>query len=453
MAVLRYLSSIPILLFCLVFTASSSSSQSPKIIPVGTEFEINSYTTGSQQRPSASSDGQGGFIVVWDSSESYGSDSSSFSIQSQRFDSMGNPSGNQYQVNTLTTSNQVGPHVVPLPSGQFMVVWDSQTSGGSDSSYRSVQARLLDSDGIPSGTEQQINTYTTGYQIWPRISSDGADGFVVVWTSEGSSGSDSWYSSVQGQRLNSGGIPVGTEFQINTYTTLEQFLPTVAGIGHGEFVVTWYSEGSFGSDSSSRSIQGQRFNSTGTKLGEQFQVNSYTTGSQINPFVHSDGRDGFLVIWMGPSDQDNDLRGIVSQRFDAKGIKLGGEIQINSLTTGTQGGPSLVPDGRGGFLAAWPSNVSAGTDDDHSSIQARYFSLEGTASAPEFQVNTYTTSSSNLLTLTQHQNGEFVVLWTSAGSYGADNDAGSILAQRFSATIFKDGFEAGDTSEWSKTQP
>jgi len=63
---------------------------------------------------------------------------------------------------------------------------------------------------IPLGNEFQVNTYTTDIQERPRIafvntSAPGAQevssGFVVVWHSIGSSGTDDSLHSVQGQRF------------------------------------------------------------------------------------------------------------------------------------------------------------------------------------------------------------------------------------------------------------
>ena len=53
--------------------------------------------------------------------------------------------------------------------------------------------------------------------------------------------------------------PVGEQFQVNSYTTDNQGGPTVAADSQGKFVVAWTSYGSYGDDTSGPSIQGQRF--------------------------------------------------------------------------------------------------------------------------------------------------------------------------------------------------
>ena len=52
--------------------------------------------------------------------------------------------------------------------------------------------------------------------------------------------------------------PVGSEFQVNTYTTSYQVEPSVAVDAMGNFVVVWYGYGT-GSDTSNLSVQGQLF--------------------------------------------------------------------------------------------------------------------------------------------------------------------------------------------------
>ena len=132
----------------------------------------------------------------------------------------------------------------------------------------------------PVGSQFQVNTFTTSGQGRSRVAGDSVGDFVVVWSSPGSSGTDTSSLSIQGQRYAANGSAVGAEFQVNTYTTSGQSLPAVAMDSDGDFVVVWTSNESAGSDASGASIQGQRYASSGSTVGAQFQVNSYTTGSQ-----------------------------------------------------------------------------------------------------------------------------------------------------------------------------
>jgi hypothetical protein len=108
--------------------------------------------------------------------------------------------GDEFQVNVFTTSYQLRSKVAHGPSGDFVVVWHSDGSSGTDYDLASVQGRRYSSDGIPLGGEFQVNTFSTSNQSRPSTSVDPEGGFVVVWDSFGSSSTDSSQQSVQGQR-------------------------------------------------------------------------------------------------------------------------------------------------------------------------------------------------------------------------------------------------------------
>jgi hypothetical protein len=72
--------------------------------------------------------------------------------------------------------------------------------------------------------------------------------------------------------------PVGEEFQINTYTTSPQTVPRIASDASGNFVVVW--QKGFVSN-----VHGQRFDSAGAPLGGEFVVNTYTFYDQRLPSV------------------------------------------------------------------------------------------------------------------------------------------------------------------------
>ena len=144
------------------------------------------------------------------------------SVQGQRYASDGSAQGAQFQVNSYTTNFQFGPSVAEDADGDFVVAWSSQGSPGTDSSGYSVQGQRYASDGSALGAQFQVNSYTTSSQRSPSVAG-GADGdFVVVWQSQGSPGTDTSDYSVQGQRYASDGSALGAAFQANSYTTSTQ---------------------------------------------------------------------------------------------------------------------------------------------------------------------------------------------------------------------------------------
>jgi len=342
--------------------------------PLGADFQVNTITTDYQLLPAVACDPDGGFVVAWQSQYSAGSDTFGQSIQAHRYDALGVPQGAELQVNVTTTNHQTKPAIAADGQGGFLVVWESVSSAGNDPN-ESVQLRRLDGGGLPAANEIQVNTYTTGFQISPDVAADAAGDAVVVWQSQGSGGDDQDNFSIQAQRYDATGGGVGGEFQVNTYTTERQIRPQVAAFPQGGFVVVWQSLGSAGSDNQSYSIQARRFDPDGAPLGGDFQVNTYTANSQSYPTVAAEAAGGFVVAWrsMGSVGNDAVTYSIQARRYDAAGTPLGAQYQVNTYTTGAQQWPAVATDGSGNFVVAWQSAGSSSTDHSSYSIQAQRF--------------------------------------------------------------------------------
>src|SRR5262245_306200 len=84
------------------------------------------------------------------------------------------------------------------PEGSFVVVWSPFATSGSDTDNLSVRGRAFAATGAPLGAAFQVNTYTTGEQRAGEVAADD-EGFVVVWDSVGSAGTDTGMRSIQGQ--------------------------------------------------------------------------------------------------------------------------------------------------------------------------------------------------------------------------------------------------------------
>jgi hypothetical protein len=306
--------------------------------PAGTEFRANTYTTDAQRSAAVATAGDGRFVVVW---TSFGQDGDHYGVFGQRFDSAGAPAGTEFQINSHTTSFQFGPAVSSASDGSFVVVW---TSTGQDGSVNSVQGQRFNSTGAPAGTEFQVNSYTTYAQFGPAVSSAPDGRFVVVWMAFSQDGS---VSGVHGQRFNSAGAPAGTEFQVNSYTTNEQSGPAISVATDGSFVVAW---NSYLQDGSGLGVHGQRFNAAGAPAGTEFQVSSYTTEDQFEPAVSALADGSFAVAWTS-GDVFNAPLDVHARRFNSSGAPAGTEFRVNSSTAAYQS--SIAADADGDFIVVW----------------------------------------------------------------------------------------------------
>jgi hypothetical protein len=393
-----------------------------QLLPLGSEFVINDYTTGLQRDAAVASDGSGRFVVVWTSYASPGSDTSDTSVHARRYDATGAPLGPQFQVNTYTTGKQFQPSVATDAAGGFLVVWASTASDGVDTDFDSVQGQAFDASGVPAGAQFQVNTYTIANQNRPAAVSTGPGQFVVAWQSNGSN-SDPYTFSIQARRFGGTGTPLGGEFQVNTYTTGQQYAPAVSNDGDGNFVVVWESAGSAGSDKLLRSVQARRFDAAGNPLSTQVQVNTYTTGEQFEPAVASDAAGNFVVSWQSnPSfAYDTSGSGIMARRFDGGAGPLSLEFNVNVFAAGTQRAPAVATDSAGAFVVAFFSYSGAGNDSSYGSTQARRFSSTLFGSN-QFLVNTYTPQTQEVTAIDANANDAFIILW---------NGSGDVRAQRY----------------------
>jgi len=387
----------------------------------GSEFQVNTWTTGAQRFTAAAAAPDGHFVITW---ESFGQDGDNGGVFGQVFDPAGQPVGAEFQANQYTTGRQGLPAVAMAPNGDFLVVWitrDVDAPGGAG-----VFARHFDNVGNPDGGEFLVNVYTTGEQLGPAVAADAAGRFVVVWTSLA--------QGIVGRRFDST-MTGGGEFQVTAASGGQNFAD-LAMAPDGSFVATWASF----QDLDGAGVVGRRFDATDTPMSAEFAVNTYTTLDQDRPSVALLGGGGFVVVWES-NGQDGSARGLFGQRFDAAASRVGGEFVVNTDTTGTQSYVDVAGDAAGGFLVTWNSS-----DGDLAGIFGRSFDATGTAvDTPEFRVNTYTTGQQVIAALASDADGRFVVAWQ--GSPEADGYG--IRAQRFGDLIFKDGFEKGGTGRWT----
>jgi hypothetical protein len=269
--------------------------------PLGGEFRVNSYTTDFQYYSAIAMDGHGRFVVVW---HSYGQDGDRAGIFAQRFDAIGQPLGSEFRINSYTTGRQEVFALAMDGQGRFVVVWQSPQDGDA----LGIFGRRFDAAGQPLGTEFQVNSYTTGQQGQPAVAMSASGEFVVVWRSASQDGD---FYGVFGQRFGTSGAPLGAEFQVNTYTTNDQDRVAVAMDAAGSFVVVWRSNSQDGNDDG---IFGQRYDGAGVPRGSEFQVNTYTTNSQRHARVGSDPSGNFLVLWESDG-QDGSSVGVFGQRY------------------------------------------------------------------------------------------------------------------------------------------
>jgi len=378
------------------------------------EFLVNTHTADWQENPVVAAFSEGGFVVIW---RSKFQDGDLQGIYAQRYKADGTEAGSEFKVTTETEDDQEHPAAATFDDDRFVVVWESW---GQDGSAEGVFGQFFNPDGNKSGPEFQVNTATMADQDAPAVAALDGDGIAVAW--DGTNPEADW-NGIYGQLVDLEGGLIGEEFQVNTHAAGEQKHPAVAGLAGGGFVVAWASEMQ---DQSGYGVFAQLFDAGAGKVGEEFQVNGYTTGDQQDAVAIPLTGGGFVIGWQS-LNQDNSGFGIVVARFDEDGNQAGMESMANSFTPGDQKDLALAPTGDGGFLAAWASKAQDGSD---YGVFVRRFLDDGNSAYEEFQANTFTESIQRRPGIAAQPGGSMAVVWHGWEQAGEDSGY-DIYAARF----------------------
>lgn len=394
------------------------------------EFQINTYTPGSQDDVAISTLNDGGFVAVW---ESNGQDGSSNGIYGQRYAANGILVGLEFQVNTYTTSSQDNPAIAGLNDGGFVVTWESS---GQDGSGEGIYGQRYDASGRPSGFEFQINTFTTSFQRDPDITALSDGGFVVTWESYEQDGSR---DGVYAQRYAANNTPIGEEFRVSRSTNNNQSDPSIAVLTNGSFVVTWEFRST---TSTSGAVYGRIYSETGELLTDRFLINSYTANAQTDPSVTALKNGGFVVTWQS-RDQDGSGYGVYGQRYSFNGTPLGSEFRINSRRTGDQRDPSVSALNDGGFVVIWESEDQDGSQ---YGVYGRRYDASGNPIGSEFRANAQAIGSQRDPVVVGLNDGGFIVSWESQSQDGSGDGVFGRVFDAENLPIDREKFVLGDSN-------
>ena len=315
--------------------------------PAGSEFQVNSGSTGDQQYPAAAMRPDGSFSVVWLDSDGAGD-----GIRGRSFNSAGAPVGGDFTVNLTTTGDQTEPDVAVDGSGAGIVVWQSDATGDLE-----IRGRRLDSSGAPTGSELTINSTTADDQQAPAIAGAAGGGFVIVWQGYGQDGPA---DGIIARLFAANGTPSGAEVIANEWTAGNQISPVVGSAADGSFLVVW--EDTTNKDGSGSSIRARWFSAAAAPLGGDVQANTYWLDDQMNPTVACSGPGNALIAWES-EDQDGSNFGIYMQALGHDGTPSGIEQRMNTFVFGIQHRPALADSASGAFWAIWASGAQDGSGD------------------------------------------------------------------------------------------
>jgi hypothetical protein len=261
------------------------------------------------------------------------------------------------------------------------------------------------------------------------VSNPVASRMVSIQVSDGAGGA----SAPQVVQINvtpeyDGAQPLYQEDSVNTYTPSNQSEPAMARLEDGGYVTVWTSENQ---DGWGYGIYGQRYDAAGVAVGNQFQVNDYTPYNQTEPAIASLAGGGFVVVWRDDGGHDGSSYGVFGQRYDAAGLQVGNALLINSHTGGGQYQPSIASVAGGGFIVAWYSDATQ--DGRAYDVYFQRFDNSGTPIGTETRANAsagFVNNAQQEPAVTVLSDASFVVTWRSESQ---DGSGSGVYAQRFAA--------------------
>ncbi len=282
---------------------------------------------------------------------------------------------------------------------------------------------------------------------------DANGNIVVTWASLGQVGlpGEEGFYDVYARRYDATTGQWGNEFLVNRDTATagdqrsgNQTASSVAMDGSGNFIITWSSYGFYQPEDNSYGVFAQRYDSSGNAIGNPFIVNTTTLADQTDSSVAMDADGDFVVTWTSRNQDSSGSvgsRGIYIRRFNKDGSALTGEIQVNTYTTEEQVHSSVAMDQNGNFVVVWQS---AGQDGDSWGIYGQRFSANGTKLGSEFKINETTTRAQQYANVSMDATGNFVVTWTSNDGSSFGNE---IYARRYnsSGTALSGEFKVNQT--------
>ena len=308
-------------------------------VALGGEVRVNSVVAGDQLQATVTAGADGGFAVAWASAREQGD----YGVYLQRFDADGAKLGSETQVNTTTLLNQERPAIATLAGGGYVVTWWSDASS---SGAAGIYARIIGANGTAAGSEVHVNAASAGPQSAPTVTGLADGGYVIAW--DGASG-------IQAQRFDSHGVALAGESRIDTVAGGAIAKPVTAALAGGGYVIAWHS---VAADGDGLDIHAQRFAADGSATGGQAIVNTTLAGHQTSPAITATDDGGYVIAWTS-TGQDGSGDGVYAQRFDAGGNAVAGETLINTVTALNQSDAALAP-AQGGYVAVWGSQESQG---------------------------------------------------------------------------------------------
>jgi hypothetical protein len=229
-------------------------------------------------------------------SNEIGSVSGAPAIAAQRIDYNTGLASSYLEMGGQGTNVLGSPQVAFGPSGNTMVIWQSDNDDGT-----TVMGRVLDLSGNPVTAEFAINSETTMAPEHPAVTALQSGNFVVTWKGLDSFGEGPW---IWYRRFDSGGSPLGPELLAMNCELISGDFPQVTASGFGGFYIAWEMASGTG-------IHYVEFDADANPTGQEGTLAEGSAGWPVLAAIDGSGED-LTVSWNVYGSDSTDMTSNVS---------------------------------------------------------------------------------------------------------------------------------------------
>lgn len=254
------------------------------------DFQVNQYTSSSQQSPVISSDGENNFIIVWESSKQ---DQSSYGVFARKINTKNQTQDPEFQVNTTTTSNQDNQDVSMNKNGDFIIVWQSSHESNNNifgQRYNNKSEKIGNEFNISNSTDNNLNP-----SVYLKESGD----FIVTWETVMNNS-----RNIIAKTFNSKGEKT-TDQIITVDENKSNSNSDVTGLNN-KYIISWERQES----EFDYTINYKEIDIKENKISESKKVNSLVAANKTYPTISSNNNDLSVISW---EDTDSDSKGIFAK--------------------------------------------------------------------------------------------------------------------------------------------
>jgi cytochrome oxidase assembly protein ShyY1 len=190
-------------------------------------------------------------------------------------------------ITNTATASESGSQIASLGNGTFALTWTSQNNDGTTDLFSATY------DVAGNLVAQLFNVTKTPNtpKSTPQILALGDDSYAVTWTASASNGSTDGFVAV----FDADGTPIARPLKISNAQDTSQANPHVAGLGDGNYAVTW-----IGTDAKGNAdVFSAVYDVDGTAIAEPFRITSTPNAAEANPRIAALGHGNYAVTWNG----------------------------------------------------------------------------------------------------------------------------------------------------------